>query len=182
MAKSSIINKSGASLSRHVIWLQGVYYLAFGLWPLFSMATFVAATGPKTDVWLVKTVGLLLVIPGLVLILAAYRRQIDLPIVTLGIGVALVLISIELVYVFSKVISPIYLVDTIFQILFIIGWLRRRTVSITHSLNRKPQASASESYKKPVTEERATRRHPEQEPDYSVRDERKYEQPAGGQR
>jgi hypothetical protein len=29
---------------------QGVYYLVTALWPFFSLRTFIAVTGPKTDV------------------------------------------------------------------------------------------------------------------------------------
>lgn len=38
---------------------QGPYYFATGVWPLVSMRTFEAVPGPKTDRWLVKTVGVL---------------------------------------------------------------------------------------------------------------------------
>ena len=34
-------------------------YLATGLWPLFNIESFQQVTGPKTDLWLVRTVGVL---------------------------------------------------------------------------------------------------------------------------
>lgn len=46
-----------------LVWLsllQGLYYSISGIWPLLSIDTFMAVTGPKTDIWLVKTVGVLL--------------------------------------------------------------------------------------------------------------------------
>jgi hypothetical protein len=33
-----------------------------GLWPLVSIGTFQQVTGPKTDLWLVKTVGVLIAV------------------------------------------------------------------------------------------------------------------------
>jgi hypothetical protein len=75
--------------------------------------------------WLVKTVGLLLIVVALVLILAAYRRRIHLEIAVLALGSALALIMVELVYVFIGTISPIYLLDTLFEALLIVGWFRR---------------------------------------------------------
>jgi hypothetical protein len=42
--------------------VQGIYFLATGVWPLLSMRTFLAVTGLKTDLWLVKKVGLILAI------------------------------------------------------------------------------------------------------------------------
>jgi hypothetical protein len=40
--------------------IQGIYFFVFGIWPILSMSTFLKITGPKTDLWLVKTVGLIL--------------------------------------------------------------------------------------------------------------------------
>jgi hypothetical protein len=111
--------------ARYVVWIQAVYYLLMGMWPMLSMSGFEQVTGPKTDVWLVKTVGLLLVVIGFVLIIAAYRRYIRFEIAILGIGCALTLVVIELVYVTTGVISPVYLLDAIFQILLVVGWIRR---------------------------------------------------------
>ena len=44
--------------------VQGVYFLLTGVWPLLSIRTFEAVTGPKVDRWLVKTVGLLVAVIG----------------------------------------------------------------------------------------------------------------------
>jgi len=41
-----------------------VYFLLTGIWPLLSMRTFEAVTGPKVDRWLVKTVGVLVAVIG----------------------------------------------------------------------------------------------------------------------
>jgi hypothetical protein len=42
---------------RSVALIQAAYYVGAGLWSLASIRTFEAVTGPKTDRWLVKTVG-----------------------------------------------------------------------------------------------------------------------------
>lgn len=57
---------------------QGVYYLMTALWPFFSLRTFIAVTGPKTDVWLVKTVGSLLVVIGIALIVGSDGEELSL--------------------------------------------------------------------------------------------------------
>jgi hypothetical protein len=111
--------------ARYVVWIQGVYFFLMGLWPIMSISSFEAVTGPKTEVWLVKTVGLLLIVIGFVLIMAAYRGRIRFEMAILGIGSALALIIIELVYVTTRVISPIYLLDSIILILVVVGWIRR---------------------------------------------------------
>src|SRR4051794_19239540 len=67
-----------------LLWLQGVYYLVTGVWPLVSIETFQMVTGRKTDHletgreadhWLVMTVGVLITAVALTLLLAAWRRK-----------------------------------------------------------------------------------------------------------
>lgn len=112
------------ALSRIVPWIQGFYYIITGLWAQLSISTFMQVTGPKTDIWLVKVVGLLLLVSGIVLIISAFRRHIPLEVAALGAGNALVLAGAELVYVLTGTISPIYLLDALIEIIFILGWIR----------------------------------------------------------
>src|SRR5438046_1648203 len=69
-----------------LLWLQGLYYLATGVWPLVSIETFQLVTGPKTDHlqnpsptdadhWLVMTVGGLVTAVALALLVSACRRE-----------------------------------------------------------------------------------------------------------
>ena len=101
--------------------IQGIYFFVSGIWPLISMSTFLKVTGPKTDLWLVKTVGLILAVIGAALIVAQVNAEINTSIVVLAIGSALSLAMIEFVYVAKRVISPIYLGDAVIE-LILIGW------------------------------------------------------------
>ena len=101
--------------------VQGIYFLVSGIWPLLSMSTFLKVTGPKTDLWLVKTVALILAVIGAVLIFAQLTGEVNTSIITLAIGSALSLAIVEFVYVARRVISPIYLGDAFLELLFI-GW------------------------------------------------------------
>ncbi|HSO19346.1 MAG TPA: hypothetical protein VLT88_07815 [Desulfosarcina sp.] len=125
MLHSRSLNRTASVLSRHVAAVQGGYFLISGCWPLVSLSSFLAVTGPKTDVWLVHTVGLLLMVIGLVLVSASLRRRADPLSALLGGGTAAVLIGIEAVYVFRGVIGPIYLADSAVQGCFLLAWLRR---------------------------------------------------------
>lgn len=111
--------------ARFVIWIQGVYYVMMGLWPLLNIASFLRVTGPKTDIWLIKTVGTSMIVSGFVLMLSGYRRRVSLEMAVLGVGNALALVIIEVVYVSIGTISPIYFLDGVIEILFVIGWFRR---------------------------------------------------------
>ena len=116
------------TLLRGVLFAQGALYVTTGLWPLLHMRSFEAVTGPKTDDWLVYTVGLLLAVIGAVLLAAAARRSVNGLFVSLAIGAALSLVAIEVVHVFNGTISRIYLLDAAvegtFAALLALGWRR----------------------------------------------------------
>lgn len=98
---------------------QGVFYLITGLWPLLSIQTFLTVTEPKTDVWLVKTAGVLISVIGGVLALAGLRGRKTSEISLLALGSAAGLTGIDLVYVAKKCISPIYLLDALAETIFV---------------------------------------------------------------
>ena len=87
------------------------------------MKTFLMITGPKTDLWLVKTVGLTLAVIGAVLVYAFASAAVNPPVVFLAIGAALSLTIVEIVYVAKRVISVIYLGDAAAEFILIIWWL-----------------------------------------------------------
>jgi hypothetical protein len=99
------------TLAESLLLAQGSYYAISGLWPLVSMRTFLSVTGPKTDLWLVKTVGLLVLAIGMTLLAAAWRGTLQPEIVMLAVGSAVALIAVDVVYSVKRVISYVYLAD-----------------------------------------------------------------------
>src|SRR5690242_17705037 len=91
--------------------LHGLYYLAAGLWPLAHMESFLAVTGPKTDLWLVRTVAILICVIGLSLIVWSRRAILLGDTVVLAIGSAVALGSIDVYYVHYGVIPRVYLYE-----------------------------------------------------------------------
>jgi hypothetical protein len=73
---------------RRTATLQAAYFLVTGLWPIVSRPTFEAVTGPKTDYWLVRTVGALASVIGTTLGVASYRNRVSSELAVLGIGSA----------------------------------------------------------------------------------------------
>ena len=106
----------------YVAWVQGTYFLLTGIWPLLSIRTFMLVTGPKTDIWLVKTVGLLVTVIGVILLLWASNGYVPNEGFWLAILSAAALTAIDVVYVAKRVISPIYLVDAVAELLLITAW------------------------------------------------------------
>src|SRR5688572_2417207 len=106
----------------YIAGLQAAYYVLTGVWPLVHMRSFLAVTGPKTDLWLVKTVGALVTVVGVVIALAAANRNFSDEIIVLAIGGAVALAAIDVVYVVRRTISPIYLADAGLEFVLIILW------------------------------------------------------------
>ena len=102
--------------------VQGLYYLVTGVWPLVHMPSFLAVTGPKTDLWLVRTAGVLITAISLPLLLAGYRQAVTPEIVLLAVGAAAGLTAIDVYYSLKGVISKIYLVDAVPEIVLIMLW------------------------------------------------------------
>lgn len=100
--------------------ILGTYYVITGVWPLISIRTFMMVTGPKTDLWLVKMVGLLAAASGTVYLFAVYLQgELSIPLMLLIVLNALAFIIIDIYYVIRQVISPIYLMDAVFQIIIL---------------------------------------------------------------
>ena len=102
--------------------IQSAYYVLTGVWPLVHMRSFLAVTGPKTDLWLVRTVGLLVLVIGSAIGLAAWRGNVTLEILVLATGCALALTAIDVVYVAKRIISKIYLIDAVAEVILILAW------------------------------------------------------------
>lgn len=105
---------------------QGFFYLATGVWPLVHIDSFVAVTGPKTDLWLVYTVGVLVAVVGAVLLLAARSGRTTPEVALLAVGCALGLTGIDVVFVTRGVIDPIYLADAAVEVALVGWWLAAR--------------------------------------------------------
>ncbi|QGF25312.1 hypothetical protein Rai3103_16635 [Raineyella fluvialis] len=111
---------------RYLCYGHAAYYLVTGLWPLVSMRTFMAVTGPKNDTWLVNTAGLLISAIGTTVGLAGRRGDTSPAVATVAIGGAASLAAIDVVYASRRRISPIYLVDAAAEAGLIGLWLLLR--------------------------------------------------------
>lgn len=89
------------------------------LWPFLSLRTFIAVTGPKTNIWLVKTVGSLLVVIGIALMVGSKGEQNNATTICLGLFSALALALIDIYYALQNVISKIYLGDAAVELIFV---------------------------------------------------------------
>jgi len=118
-------------MKRTIATIQGVYFLATGIWPLVHVESFQAVTGRKTDNWtgseidhwLLNTISVLILSIAVPVLVAAWRNTITPEIIILAIGAALALTGVEFVYVARGVIARVYLADAAAEILLILLWL-----------------------------------------------------------
>jgi hypothetical protein len=118
---------------RATLAIQGCYYMITGIWPLVSMRTFEAVTGPKTEDWLVHCVGVLAAAIGLTLLAGVRGGRAGSALretVVLSVASALAFAGIDLVYYFLGVIRWVYAADGVVQLAFVavalFAYLRRQ--------------------------------------------------------
>ncbi|MEV8596234.1 hypothetical protein ACIHFC_32430 [Streptomyces sp. NPDC052013] len=103
---------------------HGVFNVVGGLWPLLHLRSFEWVFGPKTDVWLQRTTGGLLVCAGMAQLAAATEPQGRRHARRIGLGTSLTLLAVDLVYVPKGRIRPTYLLDAAMQTGWISAWMR----------------------------------------------------------
>ncbi|WP_211589391.1 hypothetical protein [Microbispora sp. H11081] len=104
---------------------HGLFTMASGLWPLLHLQSFEKVFGAKTDRWLERTVAGLLVGIGWTQVRAAsapggagHARR-------LGVSTAATLLAVDLVYVPTGRIRPVYLLDAAAQAMWLRAWRAR---------------------------------------------------------
>jgi hypothetical protein len=101
---------------------QAAYHVGTGVWPLISERSFTAVTGPKREMWLVKTFGLLVTAVGAALATAAARDDVDATALTLGVGSAGALGAADVYYVARGRVRPTYLLDAAVEAALLAAW------------------------------------------------------------
>lgn len=77
---------------------QSAYYLVTGIWPLVHYDSFERISGPKSERWLVETVGGLVTAVGISLAIGATRAKPGAETTALAAGSAAALAAIDLLY------------------------------------------------------------------------------------
>lgn len=103
--------------------IQGFYFVLTAAWGLLDIESFMLVTGPKHDIWLVKTVSLLLLVTGIVYLVAAFRRELVASVLLLIILAPVSLIIIDVYYALTDVIWEVYLLDAAAEFVLLLGWL-----------------------------------------------------------
>jgi hypothetical protein len=111
------------SLDTSLAAVQAAYFGLTGIWPIVHMPSFLAVTGPKHDLWLVRTVGLLIVAVAIPLAMAAWRGTVVPEVFALAVASSAALTIIDVVYVARGTIRKIYLADAAAEVVLVAAWV-----------------------------------------------------------
>lgn len=102
--------------------VQGFYTLLTALWALVDVRSFMEVTGPKTDIWLVKTVAILLIPIAVCFLVGGNLRNEGFVVILMGISSSAGLAFVDFYYTGNGTIKWIYQVDGYLQVVFILVW------------------------------------------------------------
>ncbi len=109
--------------NRFLLTVNGTYYLLTGLWPIVHITSFMQVSGFKTDLWLVKTVGALILCIGLTQLRERISGKFSATVAFLSVISATALLAIDAYYGLNGQISSVYLIDGMIQLLLAGSWL-----------------------------------------------------------
>lgn len=105
-----------------LLWSQGSYTLLTAVWPIVHIKSFMDVSGYKTDIWLVKTVGILLAAIAVCLLLSISSKE-NFPVAVLGLFTAAGMAYVDFFYALNDTIPDIYMADGAVEILFVLVWI-----------------------------------------------------------
>ena len=109
-------------LYKYALLVQGMYVLLTAVWALADIQSFMFITGPKTDVWLVRTVAVLLICISLFFLLSSKKSEeprVTLTALVFSFGLA----YIDFYYTLTNTIRWVYALDGIVESMFGLLWL-----------------------------------------------------------
>ena len=98
-------------------------HAAYRVVGLVDIDSFMMVTGPKTDIWLVKTISVLLIPIVVCLGAALFLKLQPLPVLLVGSCTAAGLAAIDFYYTANRTIKWVYAVDGVLEILFLLTWI-----------------------------------------------------------
>jgi hypothetical protein len=123
--------------SRSVARAHGLFNVFSGLWPLVSLRSFEKVFGHKTDDWLVYTVGGLLLTAGWTQLSSEDSPEGRRLARRLGLGTAMTLLAVDLVYVPRRRIPGTYLIDAAMEIGWVAAWIQTHRAAGTSGATDK---------------------------------------------
>lgn len=117
------LTKRQQQFIKNVATVQGLYYFVTGAWALFHARSFIFITGPKTDIWLLRLIGMLTIAISLVLFVVAKKRKLSLESIVVILFGGFSYLTIDVIYSLAGRISFVYLYDAFIQLILLSIWV-----------------------------------------------------------
>ncbi len=124
----------------YLLFFQATYFLLTAVWPLAHIESFIWITGYKYDVWLVKTVAVLVLNSSMCFFLTLVLKEQSVPVFLLSFISCIGFLFVDVYYALNSVIDKVYLVDGLLQLMLLVVWLTQFNYVI--SLIRKSGSGA----------------------------------------
>jgi hypothetical protein len=108
---------------KYLLAVQGTYTFITAVWPIVHIESFMWISGPKSDIWLVKTEGVTLMAISVCLLTGIFAKGDYLPIAALALFTSVGLAYVDFYYALNDTIWDTYMADGIIEIIFAICWL-----------------------------------------------------------
>lgn len=106
-----------------ILWIQGIYTMLTALWHIINIESFIWVSGYKIDIWLVKTVSVLLLAISVSMLVAIFSKASNYPVYILSLLTAAGLAYVDFYYALGERISKVYLSDAVIEVLFVFAWM-----------------------------------------------------------
>ncbi len=120
---TTVLGTIGAFFVAYPPLAQGIYYLLRGLWSFLGHGTTETTPEHLLSTYLAHSTDVLVLVIGAALCLAAWRRQGSPEVLFIALGSAIGLTVMDVVYVFNRSISVLYLFDAIIQAGLVAAWV-----------------------------------------------------------
>lgn len=124
---------------KYVLLFQGIYFLITALWPLIDIDSFMIITGPKTDIWLVKTLSGILLAIALTFIVSTFTRDTSKPVIVLALTSSFALAFADVYYSSEGIIGAVYLLDAVIEIALMLLIIFVLIKQKPEKINEEPQ-------------------------------------------
>jgi hypothetical protein len=109
-------------MRRWALGAHAAYFVLTGVWPLLHIRSFMAVTGPKRDIWLVKTLGALVTAIGVILLRSSLTRAARRESELVALATSASLGGCDVYYALKRDVSPVYLLDGAIDLVLAAYW------------------------------------------------------------
>jgi len=116
------LNDRSTQKRKTTLFLQSLFYLFTGIWPLMHISSFLAGKGEEADNWLLVSAGSLLLCIVCAFFIDLYARRNSASIIFLAIASSVAFLCVDFHYSVFHAMSKLYIVDAAIHLVLMTLW------------------------------------------------------------